>query len=128
MKDFQMLFMGDAGIEAYNSVNNDIDNENIEILKVGHHGARGVVDSDMVSKLNPQVSLVSTGKNTFGHPNKATLDILRNTDIYRTDRNNSIEVTVNSNRFDVSTYDQKAHKYKKFKSYSAITIKDDKMP
>ena len=116
-KDFQMLFMGDAGVEAYNSIKTLLPKEPIEILKVGHHGARDVVDDNMLNTIHPTVSIISTGKNTFGHPNIGTLDMLRNTDIYRTDYNNSIKISANLEKFKVLTYDKNRHKYKVYKKY-----------
>lgn len=116
-KDFQMLFMGDAGVEAYNSIKSVLPHGQIEVLKVGHHGAKGVVDDDMINSLTPLISIISTGKNNFGHPNKSTLDILRNTDIYRTDYNNSVKISVNNNNYKVLTYDKNRHRYKVYKTY-----------
>ena len=116
--DFGMLFMGDAGVDAYKQLRLNIKDKNIDVLKVGHHGARGVVNDSMLSELKPEVSLISTGKNTFGHPNPATVDILRKTDIYRTDRNNSIKISVDKNNYSIYTYDKNVHKYRKFKTYS----------
>ncbi len=118
-KDFDALFMGDAGIEAYNSIRKYLPNKPVEVFKVGHHGARGVVDNNMMESLNPQISIVSTGKNTFGHPTKVTLDTLRKTDIYRTDYNNSIKIKLNNTDYVVQTYDKKAHKYITVKEYSS---------
>ena len=115
--DFQMLFMGDAGVEAFESIKASLSAERLEVLKVGHHGARGVVDEPMVKTINPVVSLISTGRNTFGHPNKSTLDTLRNTDIYRTDYNNSIKISVNDKNYRLLTYDKNRHKYKVYKTY-----------
>ena len=37
-KDFDMLFMGDAGTKSFKAVKKDIPH-NVEVLKVGHHGA-----------------------------------------------------------------------------------------
>ena len=36
-KDFDMLFMGDAGVKSFNKVKNLVPH-NIEVLKSGHHG------------------------------------------------------------------------------------------
>ena len=83
-KDFDMLFMGDAGVKSFEQVQKDIPNK-IEILKVGHHGGPKVVNEQMLNYLNNEVSLISTGVNYFGHPNKGTLDSLRKTEILRTD-------------------------------------------
>ena len=117
-KDFQVLFTGDAGIEAYNSIKSTLPKEKIEVLKVGHHGASGVVNNTMLSEISPDVSIISTGTNIFGHPNKSTLDTLRNTDIYRTDRQNSIKISAHNNNYKVYTYDTNSKKFKLYKIYS----------
>ncbi len=109
-KDFEMLFTGDAGSQAFHSVKQSIPKE-IEVLKVGHHGARGVVDGEMLKHLNPKVSIISTGFNNFGHPNKGTLDILRGTSIYRTDKNNSIKISTDGSVYKVLTFNGTLHKY-----------------
>ena len=118
-KDFETLFTGDAGVEAFLRVKRDIP-RGIEILKVGHHGARGVVDRDMLEYLNPKVSIISTGLNNFGHPNKGTLDLLRNTEIYRTDKNNSIKITTDGNMYDVLTFNRTKHKYERIIQNQAV--------
>lgn len=109
-KDFETLFTGDAGVEAFNAVKDNIPH-NVEVLKVGHHGARGVVDEEMLKYLNSKVSIISTGLNNFGHPNKGTLDILRKTAIYRTDKNNSIKITSDGTVYNVLTFNRIKHRY-----------------
>lgn len=109
-KDFETLFTGDAGVEAFNTFKDNIPH-NVEVLKVGHHGARGVVDEEMLKHLNSKVSIISTGLNNFGHPNKGTLDILRKTAIYRTDKNNSIKITTDGTVYNVLTFNRIKHKY-----------------
>lgn len=116
--DFQTLFTGDAGIEAYNKIRNVLPKQKIEVLKVGHHGARGVVDNKMLADLNPNISIISTGKNIFGHPNPVTVDTLRKTDIFRTDRHNSIKISINKKFYNVKTFNKTTRKYKLFKKYS----------
>ena len=113
--DFDILFMGDAGVRAFESLNTIP--SNVEVLKVGHHGGANVVNSKMIEYLNPQVSIISTGTNFFGHPNKGTLDILRNTNIYRTDIHNSIEVVSDGKKYSVNLFDTQKRKYVKFADY-----------
>lgn len=103
-KDFDMIFMGDAGIESFDKVKKDIPH-NVEVLKVGHHGGPRVVDYDMIEHLGTKVSVISTGINYFGHPNKGTLDILRNTEILRTDLLNSIKISTDGNVYKIYSYD-----------------------
>ncbi len=109
-KDFDMLFTGDAGVEAFNQVKSDIPH-NIEIFKVGHHGAKNVTDRAMLEHLTPDISIISTGRNSFGHPRKGTLDTLRNTRTYRTDINHSVKIVSNGEKYDIYTYSRDKHKY-----------------
>ena len=118
-KDFDMLFMGDAGIKAFNTVEKDIP-QNIEVLKVGHHGGPHVVDKNMLEKMKTEVSIVSTGKNNFGHPNRGTIDALRETEIYRTDTHNSIKISTNGNKYDVLSFDKNKNRYIKSQQYETI--------
>lgn len=109
-KDFDTLFMGDAGIIGFNKIKKDVPN-NIEVLKVGHHGGTNVVNKEMLKHLGNDVSIISVGPNRFGHPTKATLKILDNTEIYRTDTNHSIKVTSNGKTFKVYTFNSTFKKY-----------------
>ena len=88
-----------------------------DILKVGHHGASRVVDSGMLDYLANKISLISTGTNYFGHPNKGTLDILRNTEILRTDLMHSIKISTNGNNYKIYSYDLRDKKYKILSEY-----------
>lgn len=109
-KNFDMIFMGDAGTKSFEKIKHQIP-RNIEVLKVGHHGGANVVNKSMIDYLNTKVSIISTGTNSFGHPYKGTLDILRVTNIYRTDRNNSIKLKSNGNTYSIYTYAPEKHKY-----------------
>lgn len=109
-KNFDMIFMGDAGTEAFNTLKSNIPN-NIEVLKVGHHGGPHVVDNSMLSHIGNKVSLISTGVNYFGHPNKGTLDILRNTEILRTDLMHSIKISTDGNLYKIYTYNSHDKNY-----------------
>lgn len=90
--DFDILMMGDAGIKAFSCIEQNL--PNIEVLKVGHHGAKNVVSKRMLDKINPQYAIISTGLNRYGHPNPVTLKLLEahNVNVLRTDKNNAIRV------------------------------------
>lgn len=103
-KNFNMLFMGDGGLEAFNQIKKDLP-RNIDVLKVGHHGGPRVVSDEMIEYLGNKVSLISTGINYFGHPNKGTLDILRNTEILRTDLLHAIKISSDGKIYKVYSYD-----------------------
>ena len=109
-KKFNMLFMGDGGIEAYEQIKGNLPT-NIEILKVGHHGGPNVVNERMINELGIKTSLISTGTNHFGHPNKGTLDVLRDTNIIRTDYLNSIKLSTKGNEYNIYSYNPQKKKY-----------------
>ena len=109
-KKFGMLFMGDAGTASFDKIKNP-ELKNTEVLKVGHHGGANVVDRNMINYLKNETSLISTGINHFGHPNKGTLDILRNTKILRTDALNSIKISSDGIKYKIYTYNPNYKKY-----------------
>ena len=119
-KDFDVLFTGDAGAIALAKLK-PILPPNVEVLKVGHHGARNVISRDIINHLGTQVSIISTGPNSFGHPAVSTLDILRNTEIYRTDMHNSIKITTDGYKYKLYTYDRTKHRYTDSQELQTIT-------
>ena len=109
-KSFNMLFTGDAGIDTLEEIKCNIPKP-ITVLKVGHHGANGVINKHLVKDLSPKISLISVGENKFGHPTIYTLEVLKDTRILRTDIHNSIKFVINAKRYKIFTFDSKAKKY-----------------
>ncbi len=122
-KNFDMIFMGDAGVETFEQIKQNIPHH-IEVLKVGHHGGPNVVNKEMINHLNNQISLISTGINTFGHPNKGTLDTLRNTKILRTDLLNSIKISTDGKEYKIYSYDTHDKKYKFKEKFLSDNLKN----
>ena len=75
-----------------------------------------VVNEQMLNYLNNEVSLISTGVNYFGHPNKGTLDILRKTKILRTDIHHSIKISTDGKIYKIYTYTNTDKKYELYKT------------
>jgi competence protein ComEC len=78
-----ILFTGDAGVVAENSIDDKVD-----ILKVGHHGSDTSTGEAFLNRINPQIAVISVGKNnSYGHPKKIIVDRLldRGIEIRRTD-------------------------------------------
>lgn len=105
--DFDELFMGDAGIKSFDKVKYFLPSQ-IEFLKVGHHGAKDVINRSFVSRIKPRFAIISTGLNNYGHPNGVTLDILQHNKvkILRTDRLNSIKITERNKNYNVYAYNK----------------------
>jgi len=111
-KDFDELFMGDAGVLAFEKIKNFLP-KNIEVLKVGHHGAKNVLNKKMLDAINPQVAIISTGINNYGHPNGFTLDLLSShkARTFRTDKQNSIKVVSSNKMYKIQSYNKSDNKY-----------------
>lgn len=75
------LFTGDAGVYAENLImweENEAD-LNVDVLKLGHHGARSSSSLLWLEKTSPELAIVSAGKNnSYGHPHKEIIDRLNN--------------------------------------------------
>lgn len=88
-----ILFMGDAEEELENYLlekyKNDLD---AEILKVGHHGSGGSSSQNFIDMVSPDWSIISVGKNYYGHPSRRVLNrlIRAGSQILRTDESGDI--------------------------------------
>ena len=105
INNLKFLFMGDAGIEVEEHLIKKYKLNDIDVLKVGHHGSRTSSSKEFIDEINPKYSTISVGKNNrYSHPNKEVLDNLGNSKIYRTDQNGSVTFKINNNDLKIETY------------------------
>lgn len=89
------LFTGDAPVDAQSqSVSGHVD-----VLKVSHHGSASGMDASLARKLTPTISVLSYGKNSYGHPTQVVLDALKavGSSIYGTYAHGTVTVTSDGN-------------------------------
>ena len=70
-EEYKVLFTGDLEIDGENEILKNYGElvEDTTILKVGHHGSKTSSGEGFLKKLNPDLSVFSTGKdNRYGHP------------------------------------------------------------
>ena len=102
--NYKFLFMGDAGIDKEKDILEKYNLKDIDFLKVGHHGSNTSSSEEFINSINPKYSLISVGKNNrYGHPKESVLDTLKNSKIYRTDLDGSIEIKLNKNGYKIRT-------------------------
>ena len=100
----KFLFMGDAGLEVEEDLIKKYNLQDIDVLKVGHHGSKTSSGKEFVNELNPKYSVISVGKNNrYGHPNDSVLDNLENSKIYRTDEDGSIMFKIKNEKLKIET-------------------------
>ena len=104
LNNHKFLFMGDAGAEVEEDLIEKYNLQDIDVLKVGHHGSKTSSSQKFIDEINPKYSIISVGKNNrYGHPNKEVLDNLNDSNIYRTDENGSIMFKIKNNKFKTNT-------------------------
>lgn len=100
----KFLFMGDAAEEKERDLLKNYSLSNITFLKVGHHGSKTSSSKTFLEAITPTYSLISVGKNNrYGHPKEEVLERLKESTIYRTDLNGSIEIHLFQNRYHIKT-------------------------
>ncbi len=100
----KFLFMGDAEIENEESRLWD----DVDVLKVGHHGSRTSTSEDFIEQTKPEVAIISLGKNnSYGHPHKEVKELLEEYDIsiYRTDTEGTIHVVSDGEKYKIDSLD-----------------------
>ena len=104
LNGYKFMFMGDAGIDKEKDILNKYNIGDIDVLKVGHHGSRTSSDKDFINEINLKYGVISVGKNNrYGHPNKEVLNNLKDSKIYRTDKDGSIMFKINNNKLKIET-------------------------
>ena len=91
----RVLFMGDLEQEGELALLESNLLNSVDILKVGHHGAKTSTSSEFLSVVRPETSVISVGKaNNYGHPSLEVIDSLMQSDggVLRTDEMGTIEL------------------------------------
>lgn len=103
--NINFLFMGDASVKVEQDLLEKYNLENVDVLKVGHHGSKTSTSLDFINDINPIYSIISVGRNNlYNHPNTEVLEILNSTNIYRTDYDGTIEFKISSDKFSIKTF------------------------
>lgn len=92
--EFDALLTGDVSAEVEAALLPLL--EEVELLKVGHHGSRTSSSRPFLEIVRPEVAVISVGRrNRFGHPAPEVLGRLREVgaEIYRTDHHGDVVVS-----------------------------------
>ena len=102
--EFEELFTGDIGFATEKYLENDLDD--LEILKVPHHGSSYSSSSKFLEKLSVEYGMISAGvRNLYGHPNRLTLERLKEQqiEIMRTDIQGALFVRTDGKQYTVQS-------------------------
>ena len=102
LNGYKFMFMGDASVNTEKEILDKYNLPDIDVLKVGHHGSKTSSSKEFIDIVNPKYSIISVGKNNrYGHPNKETLENLKESIIYRTDQDGSIMFKIKKNKLKI---------------------------
>ncbi|WP_284638653.1 DNA internalization-related competence protein ComEC/Rec2 [Paenibacillus silviterrae] len=106
------LFTGDMDAAAEKQVLerwsgiSSILTENLDVLKVAHHGSKSSTSDDWLKVLQPRNAVISAGvNNLYGHPNALVVERLATSgaSLFRTDRQGEIQMRVREGKIEVRT-------------------------
>lgn len=90
--DFEALFTGDIEDEISDEIAKRLEGVDIDYIKTPHHGSKNGLSENLLRATNPEVAVISVGKNSYGHPSREVLDLLTkyNIQVKRTDQNGDV--------------------------------------
>lgn len=115
--DFQAIFTGDMGIDQEKELLKNpgflsiIENKDIEVLKLAHHGSKNSSCIEWLEAINPEAVIISAGQNNrYGHPAKETIERLESAKIpyYSTIESGRIRITYKNGRMIINEYKKTA--------------------
>ena len=79
--------------DAESPVTLPLDLPDVDVLKVAHHGSEDASLPALLDEVDPEIAVVPTGPNTYGHPRPSTMAALREVPtVRRTDRDGTVRV------------------------------------
>lgn len=99
------LFTGDAEEKSEKDMISKNLISKVDVLKVGHHGAKTSTSTALLNKAKPTYAVISVGKNSYGHPTSTVIKRLNSAKakIYRTDKSGNIIFTSTGTKLTVKT-------------------------
>lgn len=82
------MLAGDINEDIEAQIVRENEFKDIEVLKIAHHGSKYATSEEFLKAVEPQIAIISVGKNFWGHPTSEVLERLtkRNIQILRTDK------------------------------------------
>lgn len=105
--NYQILLMADASKENEKEILNEYNLQNIDILKLGHHGSNTSTSEELILKTNPKECVISVSlNNKYNHPSIETIELLDKykAKYYETSKYGTIKYIINENSIKLKTY------------------------
>lgn len=104
--DNKFIFTGDASKRSEKEMLQNGLLEDVDVLKVGHHGSDTATTQEFLDAITPEIAVIMCGvNNKYGHPCEETMDKLydANIEVYRTDEEGTIHMVSNGSTIETTT-------------------------
>jgi competence protein ComEC len=106
IEGLNLMFTGDMNNLNEQILVSEYQFDNIDILKVAHHGSKYSTSDNFLNAVKPELAVISVGNNQYGHPAPELLERLtqHNIKMKRTDLNGAIMLELINNQWYLTTY------------------------
>lgn len=96
LEDFDLLITGDMDSATERRLAETYPLPDIEVLLAGHHGSANSSSYDLLERVTPEVGVISTGTNSYGHPSPEAMERMASMgmELYRTDWQGTVSILV----------------------------------
>lgn len=107
--DLVFMFTGDIERQAEGRLVAKGGDLKAQVLKVPHHGSDTSTTIDFLRGVNPEIAVISVGRNSYGLPSEQVMSRLKqeNVEVYRTDKDGAITIVGRKNALFVRTVKQR---------------------
>lgn len=100
----RVLLIGDAESRAEEYMSTGHYTGPVTVLKVGHHGSTSSTTPLFLNRFRPEISVISVGDNSYGHPTPQTVRRLKTVgaEVFRTDEDGDVLVTIKDEKVEVA--------------------------
>ena len=90
-----ILFMGDASVAVEKDVEKQLQDLDVDVLKVSHHGSATATSATFLSQIHPEIAMIGVKKdNMYHHPSLEVIERLqrKGITILRTDQDGMFHI------------------------------------
>lgn len=100
---FDALLTGDIGVEQEKEIEQEIERNSVEVLKVPHHGSKYSSSPSFLEAVRPALAVIQVGKNSYGHPTKEAIERLESVGarVMRNDQDGDVVIRTDGKKWGV---------------------------
>lgn len=96
----RVAFTGDISENVEENIGKSLGD--VDVLKVAHHGSKTSSSDKFLEYTLPEVSIISVGENSYGHPSEEAIQRLsKYGTIYRTDEYGCVELVIDDGKYEI---------------------------